>query len=56
MKKPKCLVCGAPATIKKEVLIALANLQGFFKSTDKMLDFCKACYQQATPVFIIDEE
>lgn len=50
MKKPKCLVCGAPATIKKEVLIALSNLYGCFKSTNKTIDFCRVCYPQALPL------
>jgi hypothetical protein len=54
MKKTKCLVCGRKATIQKEVLIALKHLQGQYKSTNKILNFCDLCFPNVTPVIICD--
>jgi hypothetical protein len=51
--KSKCMVCEKPATITKEVLIALSYITtARFKSTGKMLDFCNTCFPHVKPVII----
>jgi hypothetical protein len=50
--KSKCIVCEKPATITKEVLIALNCMYGQYKGTGKMVDFCNTCYPHVKPVII----
>jgi hypothetical protein len=52
MKPHNCLMCYAPATVKKELVMAMNNLSGFYYSTRKYFHFCAYCYEHALPGFI----